>query len=253
MLIPVFFKQIGFYIMPSLINVKDLYNKVAIACGFPVYTNNTDTPDITRFILEMISEGLNSTIDILSSNSVSLNRHEELTTIAGQEEYGVTGLIKHIELEEKDSLGNKTYIRLKYLDDIDFMRTRNSNEKNARPFGYVINNGYLRLIPCPDKAYNIKMELSTNDLVLSDNDVYRCNVEHIDDSIIGTKDFGDVVFLRTCALILLRAKSPTAQLYTELQNARIRTMVEKDYGSNEGRRMGSGYLGHYNPDRGLLG
>ena len=43
--------------------VKDMYDSLALKTGFPVYTNDTDCPDINRFLLEMISEGLQSTID----------------------------------------------------------------------------------------------------------------------------------------------------------------------------------------------
>lgn len=239
--------------MPSLISVRKLYDKVAIACGFPTYTNDTDTPDITKFILEMISEGLNSTIDILSTNSLRLRRLEEIRTIKDKDEYAITGIIVHAELIE-DLKDDKTKVtRLRYYDDADPMRTLDSSSIAGKPTGYTIHDGYLRLFPKPDKEYKIKMEISTNDLVLADNDVYRTNVEHINDSIIGSQDLADVIFLRTCALILIRAKSPTAQLYTELQDARIKTMIEKDFGSNEARRMDSGFYGHYNPNRGLLG
>lgn len=239
--------------MPSLISVRKLYDKVAVACGFPTYTNNTDTPDITKFILEMISEGLNSTIDILSTNSLRLNRLEDIRTIKGQNEYAVTGIIKHADLIETMEDGQTIATRLRYFDDIDPMRTLDSSAQNGKPLGYCIHDGYMRLVPTPDKEYQVKMEISTNDLVMADNDVYRTNVEHINDSIIGSQEFADVIFLRTCALILLRANSPTAKLYTELQDARIHTMIEKDFASNENRRMDSGWTGHYNPNRGLLG
>ena len=34
--------------------VKDMYDSLALKTGFPVYTNDTDCPDINRFLLEMI-------------------------------------------------------------------------------------------------------------------------------------------------------------------------------------------------------
>ena len=41
--------------MASLIKVLDLYNDVATATGFPLYTNDSDTPDITRFAYNIAS------------------------------------------------------------------------------------------------------------------------------------------------------------------------------------------------------
>ena len=43
--------------------VKDLYNRLAINTGFPLYTNETDVPDINRFLLEQLSEALLNIID----------------------------------------------------------------------------------------------------------------------------------------------------------------------------------------------
>ena len=51
--------------------VKDIYDKVALMTGFPVYTNETDTPETTRFLVEMISQSLQNVIaDLYTTNNV---------------------------------------------------------------------------------------------------------------------------------------------------------------------------------------
>ena len=58
--------------------VKDIYDKVALLTGFPVYTNATDTPETTRFIVEMISQALQNVIgDLYTSNNV-LERNDTI-------------------------------------------------------------------------------------------------------------------------------------------------------------------------------
>lgn len=235
--------------MTSLISVKDLYDKVAVACGFPTYTNDTDTPDITRFILEMISEGLHSTIDVISANNAALNLRNEITAMPGEDTYAIDGIIKHIELVD---VNGRTY-RLRYADNIDFMRTKDVNDKPGMPKFYAVNNGYLRLYPTPDKEYTVRMELSSHDLVLANNDVYKSSVTDINDSIIGDREFEAVIGYRTIALLLVRCQSVNAKFYTELGNARLLSYIEKTYGSNEAQRGYDRNAGHYNSQRGLLG
>lgn len=235
--------------MTSILKVEDIYNDVAIACGFPTYTNDTDTPDITRFLLQMISDGLTTVIDQLSTNNAALNLENKIVTIKGQDKYAVDGIIKHIEIKPD---GGEVR-RLFYADNIDFMRTRGSKDPLGIPRMYVIDNGYLRLFPCPDKAYPIRMQLSTDDLVLADNDVYKKVVTHINDSIIGTVDFGTLVKLKTIAFVLMRCQSPNAKVYAELANSKMNTFIEKTYGSNEAARGFDRSAGHYNARRGLLG
>ena len=54
--------------------VKDMYDSLALKTGYPAYTNDTDCPDINRFLLEMISEGLQGTIDNLYISNNVLER-----------------------------------------------------------------------------------------------------------------------------------------------------------------------------------
>lgn len=234
--------------MTSLIPVKDIYNRVAVACGFPTYTNDTDTPDTTRFLLEMISDGVQSTIDILNSHNACLDVTEELITIPDVDKYSATGIIKHIDL-----IHDGRARRLPYNNSIDFYKTNDDTSPKGIPTSYVIDAGYIRLFPIPDNNYKLVMRLSTDDLVLSDNDVSRSYVEHINDSIIATQELGILITLRAITLVLLRCQSPNARIYSELQKARFNTFIERDYMSSEAKRMFNGNTGHYNPDRGLLG
>lgn len=235
--------------MASLINVKDLYNSVAVATGFPRYTNDTDTPDITRFILEMISEGLHSTLDLLSTNAATLERENRIVTIPEKDQYAVDGIVKHIEV--MDERGRMK--RVNYSDTFDPMKTQDKEVEKGFPRAYVMNGGYIKLIPIPDKAYEVKAILSSSDLVLTNNDTFNSSVTDIEDSIIGTQEFGVLVKLRTIALILMRCMSPQAQIYSQLSMERLKSYIEKDIGSVEGNRGMQRSGGHYDVRRGLLG
>lgn len=234
--------------MASLINVKDLYDQVAVATGFPRYTNEMDTPDITRFILEMITEGLHSTLDLLSTNSATMQRENRIVTIPKQDTYSVDGIVKHLEVE--DEYGR--IHRINYDDRADIMKTQDPKTHSGLPRAYVMNGGYIKLLPVPDKAYKIKAILSSSHLVLSDDDTYKTSITSIDDSIIGTADFEVCLKLRTIALILMRCMSPQAQVYAQLAMERIKSYIEKDIGSVEGDRGMRRSAGHYNVRRGLL-
>lgn len=240
--------------MTSLIKVLDLYNDVATATGFPLYTNETDTPDITRFLLEMISEGLHSTIDNLYINNNTLERTDIIVTNNKTDIYAVQGIVKHIDLIRP----NGKVKPLPYNDKFDFNRANSENAEQlesskAEPASYVIKKGYIRLLPFPDKAYKIKITLSTNDLVLSDNDTYRNSVKDINDSIIGSKDFETCVKLRTIALIYIKCNNQLSALYSQLANERLKAYIEKDFGSNQATRLNNPSAGHYDTRRGLLG
>lgn len=240
--------------MASLIKVLDLYNDVATATGFPLYTNDSDTPDITRFLLEMINEGLHSTIDNLYINNNSLERTDIIVTNKDTDVYGFQGIIKHIDLVKS----NGCIQPLTYNDNFDFNSANTENESQLEsskgmPISYVIKNGYLRLLPFPDKDYKIILTLSSNDLVLSDNDTYRNSVRTIDDSIIGNKDFEVCVKLRTIALIYIKCNNQLSALYSQLANERLKSYIENDYGSNQATRLNNPSAGHYNTRRGLLG
>ena len=240
--------------MASLIKVLDIYNDVATATGFPQYTNETDTPDITRFLLEMISEGLHSTIDNLYMNNNALERTDILITNNQTDLYSMQGIVKHIDLVKEDG----SIQTLPYNNYADFNRANTQNEgdlesRKGQPVSYVIKNGYIRLFPFPDKEYKLIVTLSSKDLVLADDDTYRTSVKHINDSIIGSKEFETCVKLRTIALIYIKCNNQLSNIYSQLANERLKSYIENDYGSSQATRINNPSAGHYNTRRGLLG
>lgn len=235
--------------MTSIINVEDLYNKVATITGFPLYSSPTDTPEITRFLLEMISEGLHNVIQNLYINNNALQRTDEIVTTQGVQEYGVEGIVRYVELMHPS--GKVT--RIPYADEINPLHTTDENAPKGEPKVYTINKNYLKLYPIPNKEYKIKVILSSDDLVLANNDTFKKSVTSIDDSIIGSQDFENCIKLRTAALIFIRCNSILAQTYAELAQSTLKSYIEKDYGSNEAQRGFKRRAGHYDPKRGLLG
>lgn len=247
--------------MSDIKTVKEIYDRVAVITGFPLYSNDTDTPDINRFILQIISESLHALIDRLYINNNILERKDTLITTANTEHYGVAGIIKKAQL-----INAKGEVKqLPYLDKFpkDKITSKfNTNEVTGKleeqkqigtPDGYIIESGYLRLIPCPDKEYTIKLTLSTTNLVMSDNDEYRETVESVDDRLLADDRFCNLVIMQAAALIFARCQNANAQIYMSLLEERIKTYLERDYGSNEASRIYDRRQGNYNPRKGLLG
>lgn len=235
--------------MTSLIKVLDLYNDVAAVTGFPEYTNETDTPAITKFLLETLSQALGNTLDSLYIDNNTLERTDKIVTIEGEHQYGVQGLIKHIDLITPEGKVQ----RVEYNDNLDYMKAVTPESiKLGKPQFYTISKGYLRLYPVPDKEYELVITLSTTDLVLSNNDVFRSIIRNIDDSVIASQELANIIKLRAITLILMRCQNPAAQIYADLAQQRTKTYIEHDYGSREAKRGFSRRSGHYDPERGLL-
>lgn len=241
--------------------VKDLYNRLAIITGFPVYTNATDTPDTTRLLLQVLSDGLQGVIDNLYISNNVLQRTDTIITMKDQDLYGISGIIKNLQLI--DELGKA--IRLPYNDIVNpNMESEYIIEKdeetgiekkiyrNGKPVCYVISNGYLKLLPMPDKEYTIKATLSTTDLVWADNNEARDSIEDIEDIILADRKFCDLVVLRAAALLFMRAANNNSQIYTNLFNERLATYLEHDIKTSEAQRGFIRRAGHYDPRRGLL-
>lgn len=241
--------------------VKDLYNRLAINTGFPLYTNETDTPDINRFLLEQLSEALLSVIDNCYICNNVLERIDTLTTSKFKDEYGVDGIIKNAQLIQIGA--NKT---LKYnqllntYDEIEHEVLETDPETNEPtkvsntgiPSEYVIRGGYLKLLPMPDKEYTIKLTLSTTDLVSTNNDEFRDRIESMEDSILASNRFCDLVLLKACVLTFTRLQNPNAQYYNQLLDDRMKTFLEHDIGTTELMRGYDRQAGHYNYRKGLL-
>ena len=225
--------------------VKDMYDSLALKTGFPVYTNDTDCPDINRFLLEMISEGLQSTIDNLYISNNVLERNDTIKTIPNKNNYGIEGLIKNIQIQGD----NGCYDPLPYND---YANPNDLNEEFGRPESYVIKNGYLKLLPTPDAEYTIKICVSTTDLVMSDDDTSRTSVTHINDSIMASDRFCDLVVLKAAGLTFARLQNATAEIYAGLYEARLKTFLEHDIGTIEAQRGHIRGGGHYDSRFGLI-
>lgn len=231
--------------------VQKIYDKVAILTGFPQYTNDTDTPDITRTLLEYISQGLQNVIDSIYIQNNVLERFDTLKVIKGQDEVGVEGLIKKAQLVSN----GKTY-DLPYLDgfDHDTYLTPEEKEKNSgQPKGFVIRKGYMRLFPVPDTEYTIKLVLSTTDLVAANDDVYKTDVDDVRDTILADNKFCELVVLRASTLILARANNAAAQILNDLYIKRLNNYLEHDLKTTQANRFFDRSAGHFRLDRGLLG
>lgn len=235
--------------MASLINVLDLYNDIATKTGFPQYSSPTDTPDITRFLLEMISQGLHNVIENLYMNTNTLERTDTFNTKKNEQEYSVEGVVRFVELLRPNGEAK----RIPYNDYVNPLQTTPLTEPKGEPNYYTIKNGYMKLYPVPDTVYKIKVVLSSDDLVLADDDTYKKSVTSIDDQIIGSVDFANIVALRTTALIFIRCNNMLSEVYANMANSALKSYIEKDYGSNEAQRGFRRQAGHYNPRRGLLG
>lgn len=235
--------------MASLVNVKDLYNSIALATGFPLYTNETDTPNTTQFLLEVINEALHSLIDELNTNANILQRENRIVTVPGQQMYPVNGVVRNIQITDKKG---RIY-PINYLDRTNFLMKTQSSTPQGMPRGYAINKGYIKLYPIPDDAYNIDVTISIKDLVLSNNDTFRNTVQTVDDSIMCDQEFAVLIKLRAMVLIYMRCASPLTNIYNQICQKRFLTYQEHDYGSNEAQRGPWRDGGHYNSERGLLG
>lgn len=226
--------------------VRDLYDRLALITAFPIYTNETDTPEINRFLLEMLSEALQNTIDNLYISNNVLERNDTITTTPDRALYGIEGIIKNIQLV-KD---NGQAIQIRYDDCVNPNDV--TDEKVGEPRRYVIKNGYLKLLPTPDKAYTIKVCVSTTDLVMADDDTSRPYIRSINDSIMANDRFCNLVVVKAAELIFARLQNPNVQIFSRLYENNLKTFLEHDLKSLEAQRGFIRRAGHYNPERGLL-
>ena len=226
--------------------VNDMYDKLALITGFPVYTNATDCPDINRFLLEMLSEGLQSTVDDLYISNNVLERNDTIITNPNNNRYGIDGIVKSLQLiDDKGRVHRLPYNELAEKDCV--------KECKGLPRSYVIKKGYLKLIPAPDKEYTLKVCVSTTDLVAADNDIGRSTIEHIDDSVLADNRFCNLVILKAATFVFGRCQNPNAQIYANLYEARLATYLEHDLKTLESCRGFNRGGGHFRTDQGLLG
>ena len=229
--------------------VKEIYKGLAVMTGFPLFTSETDTPDTTRFLLQALNHGLQNVIDGIYTSNDILERTDTLHTNAGQSLYGVDGVIKASFI--KDEKTGK-YRRLLFLDGFD-NDSEDANQEPKTPEGYVVKKGQLRLVPVPDDDYEVKLTLSTTNLVWSNEDVSKIGITSIEDKVMGSNEFCNIVVLRAAALIFARCQNANATIYNQICQQRMQTMLERDNGTIEGDKVWDRQAGHYNPERGLLG
>ena len=226
--------------------LKDMYDRLALITAFPIYTNETDTPEINRFLLEMLSEALQNTIDNLYISNNVLERNDTITTTPNRALYGIEGIIKNIQLVKDDGRA----IQIRYDDCANPNDV--TDEKVGEPRRYVIKNGYLKLLPTPDKAYTIKICVSTTDLVMANDDTSRTYIRNINDSIMANDRFCNLVVVKAAELIFARLQNPNVQIFSRLYEDNLKTFLEHDLKSLEAQRGFIRRAGHYNPERGLL-
>ena len=231
--------------------VQNLYNKLALIAGFPVYTNDTDTPETTRFLLDCLSEGLHSVINNIYMQNNVLERTNTIKTTAGVDIYGIDGIIKNIQLVTPAKV-----IKLEYMDNVnpDYEIPEEQKLKNTKqPTHYIIDKGYLRLYPIPDKSYTLKVTVSTTNLVWANNDSSRDSIEDINDSVMADTKFCKLVVLKAATLIFARAQNNLFTVYSKLYNDELRDYLERDLKTFESNRFLDRNAGHFRTDRGLLG
>lgn len=232
-------------------NALNLYNKLALITGFPEYTNNTDTPETTRFLLNCLSEGLHSVINNIYMQNNVLERTDTIVTSEGQDVYGLEGIIKDIQLVEP----GVTH-KLTYMDNTNpnyIIPEARKLENTGKPRNYVIKKGYLRLYPIPDKEYTLKVTVSTTDLVWANDDSSKNILDDINDTVMADNKFCNLIILRAAVIIFARAQNALTNVYQELYSDELRDYLEHDLKTFEANRFFDRSAGHFNPERGLLG
>ena len=143
-------------------------------------------------------------------------------------------------------------VRINYIYNVDVNNQIPRMQRVGPPKGYVMDKGDIRFFPIPDKAYPIEVTVSTTDLVWANDDSSRSAIEDINDSIIASKDFCELVVLRACAFTMARCQNPLSEFYDNLYKERRRTFIERDSHSFEKPKLYDPKAGHYDPYDGLL-
>lgn len=232
--------------------VEEAYNRLATITGFPLYVNDTDTPETVRFLLENLSEALRSLISKLYIANNVLERTDTIKTKVGEEKYAVSGIIKKVQLILPN--GSVRDIPYNNVFDKNTILDKSKAENNGAPLSYVIEKGYLRLLPIPNGIYTLKVTQSTTDLVWKNNDISSTVIDNIRDTIMADQRFCNLVILNAAALIFARCRNENAQIYANLFRESLDRYIEEDYGSMQAiRGFGGGRAGHYDSEGGLLG
>lgn len=231
--------------------VETMYNKLAINTGFPLYIDETSTPETTRFLLEMLAQSLLNTIDNVYISQNVLEKRIEITTQPGIDHYAVEGMVKSIQYVQNQGQLSGNYIPFNLSVDEPGVITKVN--KLGPPRSYVMDQGEIRFFPIPDKAYKIRVTTSTTDLVWANDDTSRNIIEDIKDSVMAPKEFCDIVILKACAFTLGRCNNKAAEFYNNLATQRLKTFLERDNNTLERPHLYDPRAGHYNNYTGLMG
>lgn len=233
--------------------VETMYNKLAINTGFPLYVDENEAPETTRFLLEMLNQALLNVIDTVYISNNVLERRDNITLVPNRDFYPIEGMVKSIQYtgNNVNTLVGK-FIRYDMRKDITNQIYKPSEVRIAPPMTYVIDKGNIRLYPIPDKAYEIRVTVSTTNLVWANDDTSKGEITDVTDAIMASKDFCDLVVLRACAFLMGRCQNPMAEFYNNLYTQRLKTFIERDGNSFEKPHLYNPIKGHYSPRRGLI-
>lgn len=238
--------------------VETMYNKLAINTGFPLYVNEEQTPETTRFLLEVLNQALLNTIDSIYTSNNVLERRDKIVLTPGMTHYAVEGMVKSIQLTGRiDDELSPFDGRLKgrfvmYNNRVDNPGQILKQEGLGYPVSYVIDRGDIRVFPVPDKPYELEVTVSTEDIVWENDNSSKGYISDVKDAVMASSNFCDLVVLKACAFVMARCQNPLSQFYEGLYTKRLNTFVERDSNSSEKYRLYNPRKGHYNPRKGLI-
>ena len=105
---------------------------------------------------------------------------------------------------------------------------------------------------CDIKQRNTDEYFCATDLVNADDDSSRTTIESINDSIMATDAFCNLVIIRTAMLIFSRLQNNNAAIYAQYYESNLRVFIESDIKSMEAFRGQNRNGGHYNLQDGLI-
>lgn len=232
--------------------VETMYNKLALNTGFPLYVNETSTPETTRFLLEMLSQSLLNIIDTIYVSNNVLEKRDTIILTPGVDHYAVDGMVKYLQYTQDQRNLHVKGRRIPFNFGIDNPGMITRTNRYGIPTTYIIDRGDIRFFPIPDRELVVQVVSSTTDLVWANDDSSRNSIEDIRDSVMASKAFCDLVILKACALTMARCQNQMAQFYNNLYQQRLRTFIERDSRSFEQPHLYNPRKGHYEPRRGLL-
>lgn len=231
--------------------VKNMYDKLAINCGFPLFVDDVTTPETTRFLLEVLNQALLNVVDNVYITNNVLQRKDTITLSPGMDHYAVEGMVKSIQYTANNGALKGRFIPFNQAVDMAG-QIMAGPDRLCAPSSYVIDRGDIRLFPIPDKPYELEVTVSTTNLVWANNDSSKGNITDINDSIMASKEFCDLVVLRACSFVMARCNNPLSDYYNGLYDKRLKTFIERDSRSFEEPKLYNPRKGHYSPRRGLL-